>query len=76
MSKILSTAAAVAMLAFAATSVAQARPISYQHYHFQPGYAGPAYSQPSRAHPDGYDGSRYWWGGECWPTDPGACDWH
>jgi len=72
MSKILSTATAVLMIAFATTGVAQARPINHQH---PAGYAGPVYSQAPRAHPDGYDGSRYWWGGDCWPLKPGGCDW-
>jgi hypothetical protein len=25
---------------------------------------------------DGCNGSRYWWGGDCWPTGPGGCDWY
>jgi hypothetical protein len=84
MSHILKMAVAGIMLAFAATGVAQARSISYQHHHFRAGYAGPVYSLvESRggrfawsAHlRDGYGGSRYWWGGDCWPTDPGGCDW-
>jgi hypothetical protein len=39
-----------------------------------PGYSGPV-AASADAHRDGYDGGRYWWGGECWPTDPGGCDW-
>jgi hypothetical protein len=40
-------ATAAVMLAFAATGVAQARPINYQHYNFHAGYDGPVYSSPS-----------------------------
>ena len=37
------------MLAFAATGVAQAHPINYQHHHSHAGYAGPVYSQAPHA---------------------------
>jgi hypothetical protein len=39
----------VAMLAFAATDIAQAPPVNHQHYQFQHGDAGPVYSSPSSA---------------------------
>jgi hypothetical protein len=41
------------------------------------GFAGPRPTRSDRfeRHRDGYDGSRYWWGGDCWPTEPGGCDW-
>jgi hypothetical protein len=74
MSRILRMPTVIVTLAFAAMGVAQARSINYRHDHFRAGYAGPMYSTP-RAHRDGYDGNRYWWGGECWPTDAGGCDW-
>jgi hypothetical protein len=38
----------------------------------EPGGGGFAWSGQHRV---GYDGSRYWWGGDRWPTDPGGCDW-
>jgi hypothetical protein len=44
MSHILRMATVIIMLAFAATAVAQARPINY-HHHLHAGYAGPMYSQ-------------------------------
>jgi hypothetical protein len=75
MSRILRMPTVIVTLAFAAMSVAQAHSINYRHDHFHAGYAGPMYSQTPRARRDGYDGSRYWWGGECWPTDAGGCDW-
>ena len=49
MSYILGMATVLVMLAFAATGVAQARSINYQHHHFHAGYAGPVYSQAPRA---------------------------
>jgi hypothetical protein len=48
MSKMLITATAVIMLGVAATSVAQARPINYQHHHFHGSYAGPVYAKAPR----------------------------
>jgi hypothetical protein len=82
MSKILN--AAVIVLSLAAMGTAQARAINHNHYHYvHPGYAGPAASSAdarggifagAARHRDGYDGSRYWWGGDCWPTEPGGCD--
>jgi hypothetical protein len=48
MSKILTMATAVVMLGLAATGVAQARPINYQHHDFHAGYAGPAYTKAPR----------------------------
>jgi hypothetical protein len=47
---ILRMTTAVAILAFAATGVAQARPFNYQHGHFR-GYAGPVYSSTSSVGP-------------------------
>jgi hypothetical protein len=84
MSHILRMATVGIVLTFAASGVAQARPFNYQHDHFRSGYASQVYSPAgprgggfasSARHPDGYDGDQYWWGGDCWPTDPGACDW-
>jgi hypothetical protein len=49
MSHILKKTTVIALLAFAATGIAQARPVNYQHYQFQPGYAGPVYSQTPSA---------------------------
>jgi hypothetical protein len=49
MANILRKATLIAMLAFAATGIAQARAVNYQHYQFQSGYAGPVYSSPSSA---------------------------
>ena len=49
MSRNLRMATAVVVFAFAATGVAQARPINYQHQQFRAGYAGPAYSSTPRA---------------------------
>jgi hypothetical protein len=46
-SHILGRATVIAMLAFTATGVAQARPINYQHNHFRSGYAGAVYSSPT-----------------------------
>jgi len=82
MSHKLRMATVAVMLAFAATGAAHARPINYQHQHFHAGYAGPVSSFSDArgggfawsAHRDGYDGSRYWWGGDCWPTEPGSCN--
>jgi hypothetical protein len=39
-------------------------------------FAGPRPTRSDRFECDrsGYDGSRYWWGGDCWPTEPGGCD--
>ena len=45
MPKILIMARAVIMIGIAATSVAQARPINYQHHHFHARYAGPVYAK-------------------------------
>lgn len=44
---------------------------------FGSGFAGPRPIRSDRFERDrdGYDGSRYWWGGDCWPTEPGGCDW-
>jgi hypothetical protein len=41
------------------------------------GFAGPRRTgfNPFAHHPDGYDGDRYWYRDECWPTEPGGCDW-
>ena len=81
MSCILRVAAVGIVLAFAATGVAQARPMNQNHPH--PGFAGPVYSSVeasgrgfarSAQRRDGYDGGRYWWGGDCWPTESGGCD--
>jgi hypothetical protein len=82
MSKILN--AAVIMLCLAAMGVVHARTINHNHHHYvHPGYAGPASSSAdvrggtvagAARHRDGYDASRYWWGGDCWPTEPGGCD--
>jgi hypothetical protein len=47
MSHILGMATVCVMLAFATMGTAQARPVNYKHYQFQPGYAGPVYSSPS-----------------------------
>jgi hypothetical protein len=45
-------ARAVIMIGIAATSVAQARPINYQHHHFHANYAGPVYAKaPSELWP-------------------------
>ena len=51
MGSILRMTTAVAILAFAATGVAQARPFNYQYDHFRAGYAGPAYSSTSSVTP-------------------------
>jgi hypothetical protein len=48
MSKILITATVVVKLGVAATSVAQARPINYQHHHFHASHAGPVYARAPR----------------------------
>jgi hypothetical protein len=44
--------------------------------HFGIGFAGPLDTRFDRfaRHPDGYDGDRYWSGGDCFPTEPGGCD--
>jgi len=52
MPHILRMAAVGIMLGFAATGVAQARPINYHHQQFRAGYAGPMYSA---AEPRGAD---------------------
>jgi hypothetical protein len=49
MSHILRMATVLVILAFAATGVAQAHPINYQHHHSHAGYAGPVYSQAPHA---------------------------
>jgi hypothetical protein len=49
MPNILKKATLIATLALAATGIAQARPVNYQHSQFQSGYAGPVYSSPSSA---------------------------
>jgi hypothetical protein len=49
MSDILRMAMVLVMLAIAATGVAQARPINYEHHHFRAGHAGPMHSQAPRA---------------------------
>ena len=63
---------------------AHARAVHYNHRHVHPSYAGPVSSSAdarsdgfawSPQHRDGYDGGRYWWGGDCWPTEPCGCDW-
>jgi hypothetical protein len=84
MSKILDAATAITTLRLVAMSTAHARAINDNHHHyFRPGYAGPLSSSAdargsgfswSARHRDGYDGGRYWWGGDCWPTEPGGCD--
>jgi len=84
MSKIVTTTAAIIMFGVAAMGAAQARAINHSHHRYvHPGYAGPVYApaEPrgggfawSAQRRDGYDGSRYWWGGDCWPTEPGGCD--
>jgi hypothetical protein len=39
------------------------------------GFAGPRGTGFDRfTHHDGYDGDRYWYGGDCFPTEPGGCD--
>jgi hypothetical protein len=48
-SDILRMATVFVMLAIAATGVAQARPINYEHHHFHAGYAGPMHSRAPRA---------------------------
>jgi len=75
MSHILRMATVIVTLTSAVAGAAQARPIKYRHDTFHAGYAGPVYSSTPRPRRDGYDGNRYWWGGECWPTDAGGCDW-
>jgi hypothetical protein len=81
MSRILRMATVAVVLAFAATDAAHARAINRTQPY--PGYAGPASASAdvrsgefawSAPHHDGYDGNRYWWGGDCWPTEPGGCD--
>jgi hypothetical protein len=62
----------------ASTNVHLAGPVSLYGYYARHGYAGPVSSSAegpwSAQHRDGYDGRRYWWGGDCWPTEPGGCD--
>ena len=50
MSHILRMATVIAMLAFAATGVAQARHINPHHNYVRSGYAGPVYSSAPVAH--------------------------
>jgi hypothetical protein len=40
------------------------------------GFAGPRGTGFDRFTHDrsGYDGDRYWYGGDCFPTEPGGCD--
>ena len=40
------------------------------------GFAGPSGAGFGRLAPnhDGYDGNRYWYGDDCFPTEPGGCD--
>ena len=45
MSQILRMGTVIVMLAFAATGVAQARPMNYRNDHLRPGYAHTVYSQ-------------------------------
>jgi hypothetical protein len=80
MSKILSTAAAIIIVGLTVGSAPVLAANHPDYRHTSPGYARPVYSQPrgggfawSAQHHNGYDGSRYWWGGDCWPTEPGGC---
>jgi hypothetical protein len=85
------TAAAIALsVGIAAMGAAPALASNYHDYHpwalanTHAGYASQVYSPAesrgggfawSAQHLAGYDGGRYWWRGDCWPTDPGGCDW-
>jgi hypothetical protein len=59
MYKILNTTAAVAVLAFAATGVAQAHTVNH-HKHYSSGYAATVYSQAPRALWPWYVPARGW----------------
>lgn len=84
MSKILNAATAITPLCLVGMATAHAPANTDNHHRYvRPGYAGPVSSAAdargggfawSARHRDGYDGSRYWWRGDCWATEPGGCD--